>query len=344
MFIVGFDLGKNKSQICVEDETGKVLAQIRVDTEKVALAEVFQRFPKSRVLIESSTSSEWVAQHLEALGCEVVVGDPRFTPMYAHGNKKIKTDKRDAKALADALRMGAFRKAHRRTRLARELQTMLNVRKSLIGARTRLINLVRSSAEREGVRIGKCSGGDQFLDELFEVIVPGWLADGLAPAVEQIAALTEQIKGCDRVVNKAARTEPVAKNLQTAIGVGPVVALSFMAVIDDPKRFTSATEVVAYLGLAPGQRNSGESKRAPGAITKAGDPMVRGYLYEAAMTILRSTSPASPLQDWGLKLKAKHHDAKKKAIVAVMRRLARILWAMWRDGSLTTANLRPPTL
>src|SRR5688572_28172159 len=124
MFIVGFDLGKRKSQICLEDDAGNVLAQLRVSTRQ-HIAAALERYPKARVLLESSTSSEWVAQFLEQLGCDVVVGDPRFSPMYAHGNKKIKTDKRDAKALADALRMGAFRRAHRRSLRAREIQTML---------------------------------------------------------------------------------------------------------------------------------------------------------------------------------------------------------------------------
>jgi transposase len=332
MFMIGFDLGKRKSQLCVKDEKGKLLAEIRVDTNPISIADALRPFPGARVLIESSTSSEWVAHVLESIGCDVVVGDPRFGPMYAHRNKKIKTDKRDAEGLCTALTMGAFSPAHRKSQKARELQTMLLARNSIVHSRSRLINLVRAASEREGIRLGGCSGGDQFLDELVEHTFPMWLADSLAPAVTEIASLTEQIRLYDSDATRTAKRDVVAQNLMTVYGVGPLTALSFIATIDDPKRFTSATDVVAYLGLAPGQRNSGDSKRRPGAITKAGDPIVRAFLFEAAMSITRKSAKASSLKDWGLALKSRNQNAKKKAFVGVARRLARILWAMWRDG------------
>lgn len=347
MFIVGFDLGKRKSQLCVENSDGAVLAELRIDTKPEALVAAVSAYPKARVIIEASTSAEWVARVLEEAGCDVVVADPRFSLMYAQSNKKVKNDRRDARALADALRLGAFRRAHRRTTEARQLHAELLVRERLVKIRTQLINLVRAMCEREGVIVPACRG-EEFAAVMEDVVVVEWLGAAILPAVTQIESLTQQLAQCDKAFVKRAKEHPVARNLQTVRGVGPLTSLAFVAVIDDPTRFQTARQVTAYLGLVPGENNSGDSKRPPGAITKTGDPMLRHYLVEAAYSMTNKLAPVSPLKSWSEKLlstsrgASKKRVSKKRAAVAVARRLARILWAMWRDDKPFDASRTAP--
>jgi transposase len=330
MFIVGLDLGKRKSQLCIQEGTGKVLAETRCHTTRGDLTVALSKFAGARVLLEASTSSQWVARHLRSLGFDVVIGDPRFGPMYAHANKKIKTDKRDARALADALRMGALKPVHQKSERSRRYHGELLVRAELVASRTRLINQLKALCEREGVIVGRCDELS-ILDELAEEDVPAWLGKAIAPGLGEIEALGDRIAACNKDLEATTKADPVARNLTSIYGVGPCTALAFIAAIDDPERFASAREVVAYIGFAPGQHNSGDSNRRPGAITKTGDPLLRGYLYEAAMSVVRITAPDTPLKTWGVALKLRK-DFKRKAIVGVARRLARIMWAMWRDN------------
>lgn len=339
MFIVGFDLGKRKSQICVTDEDGKVLAELRINTKKDDITSAFARFAKARVLIEASTSSQWVTRHLELIGCEVIVGDPRFSLMYAQTNKKIKNDRRDARALADALRLNAYRVAHRRSDAARSVHGQILSRNVLVQARTRLINCVRSLCEIEGVIVAK-SHAERFLDRLSEENVDETLFGGIAPLVGAINALNEQIAGCDDALATAAKADPTTRNLQGVRGIGPLTSLTFKAVIDDVTRFESARQVSSYIGLVPGEQNSGDTKRKPGAITKSGNRILRSYLVEAAFNLMQARAPDSPLKQWGLLVASKH--GKKKAAVAVARRLSRILFAMWRDDTPYDAGRTAP--
>jgi transposase len=333
MNIVGLDLGKRKTQICIQREDGSVIAELRVDTDRTRLAAALEQFLPARVLLEASTSSEWVARVLESIGCDVVVADPRFSLMYAQTDKKVKNDRRDARALAAALRLGAFRRAHRHSDAARELHGRMLVRQQLIRARTKLINLTRSLCEREGVKIAACHG-EQFAEAMELVAFPDeWLGQMVLPLVAEITSLTAQIDQLSKELAALAKTDAVASNLQTIHGVGPITALTFISVVEDPKRFDTARQVTAYLGLVPSEFNSGDSKRRPGAITKSGDAMLRGYLVEAAYSLTRNLAPASPLKDWFNALVKRNGGRKNKAAVAVARRLARVMWAMWRSGT-----------
>jgi transposase len=238
--------------------------------------------------------------------------------------------------------MGAYRAVHMKSERARRYNGKLLVRAALVAARTRLVNQIKAICEREGIAVGRHNGAT-FLDELDDGTAPAWLQEVLAPAVSELETLSERIDACDKDLELLLKGDAEARNLTTVYGVGAVTALAFVAAIDDPKRFASARDVVAYIGLAPGQRNSGESKRRPGAITKTGNPLVRGYLYEAAMSVVRVTAPDTPLKAWGVALKTRQ-EFKRKAIVAVARRLSRILWAMWRDNRPFDAKATSPDL
>lgn len=156
MGIVGFDLGKHKSQICVVRGDGSRLER-RLATTPEALTEFFAGLERSKVLLEAYTSSEWIARLLEGLGHEVIVADPNFGPMYAQADKRIKTDKRDARALCEALRVGAYRATHRRSDENRALRAELSVRESLVGARGDMVRQCRSVLEGVGIIVKSCS-------------------------------------------------------------------------------------------------------------------------------------------------------------------------------------------
>jgi len=332
MFNVGLDLGKCKSQICVQRPDGTIVAEKRINTTRDELRTALSEFRGATVLVESSTSSEWVARLLESLGCKVVVADPRFSPMYAQKNKRVKTDKRDARALADALRMNAFQPAHRKSDGARRLFGLLKARAQLVRKRTSYVTFVRAQCERDGVILPRKKAG-RFELAIEAVHIEAQLFEIIAPILVVINALNVQIKECDEQLEREAKQRPAASLLQTVPGVGPLTALAFIAAIDEPKRFKSPREVSAYLGLVPGERNSGDSKRAPGAITKAGDVLARSYLVEAGLSLTTRHAPATPLKSWAENIARRGGTAsKKRAAVAVARRLARILWAMWRDN------------
>ena len=159
-----------------------------------------------------------------------------------------------------------------------------------------------------------------------------WLFEVIAPALAQIGSLSEQLAVLDKELKATSDSDPVARNLQTARGIGPITSLAFISVVDDPHRFESARQLSSYLGLVPGEHNSAESRRPPGAITKTGDPMLRGYLFEAAFSLMTRRAPETPLKSWSAALVKRSGGKKKKAAVGVARRLARIRWAMWRDN------------
>jgi transposase len=158
---IGIDVHKVNSQICVVGENAEVLEERRIQTDRERFAAVLGKRPKARVLIEPSTESEWVARCLEELGDEVIVADPNFAPMYATRSKRVKTDRRDARTLAEACRLGAYRRAHRNSEEQRRDRAELAVREGLVRTRTRYISLVRSLLRREGIRMRQ-RGGVEF--------------------------------------------------------------------------------------------------------------------------------------------------------------------------------------
>jgi transposase len=326
------DLHKRHSQIRIVNDVGAVVLERRIDTTRAALAAVFGGRPLQRVLVESSTESEWVAQHLEALGQPVVVADPNFAAMYGTRSRKVKTDKRDVAALAEACRTGTYRLAHRASPAARRLRQTLRVRRQLVRQRTGLINLLRALLRQEG--IGLASGSAEgVLTRLAAVTVPAALEKVLAPVRVLLSELTRTLATLEGQLHTRAVADPVTQRLMSTPGVGPVVALTFQAVLDTPTRFGGdAARVSAYLGLVPQEYSSGESHRK-GAITKAGPGDLRALLVQAGWVIWRGKrGPGTALRTWAHGLAARR--GRQVAIVALARRLSRILLALWRDGAV----------
>lgn len=326
---IGIDVHKVASQLCIRTDDGPFVEQ-RIPTTREAFAKYLGRRARARILLEASTESEWVARCLETLGHEVIVADPNFAPMYATRSRTIKTDRRDARALCEACEVGAYRAAHRSSEAARGRRAQVAVRAVLVSSRTKYISLARALARQEGCRIGSGSAGT-FVARVQAQDLPADVRARLAPLLTAIAGVTKQLVALDKALAQIVRADAVAQRLCTVPGIGPVTAITFEAVVDTVARFGNAKEVRAYVGLVPREWSSGE-QRLRGRITKAGHARLRTLLVEAAWSILRyEHAETQTLRAWALRIAARR--GKRIAAVALARKLAGVLYAMWRDGS-----------
>jgi len=287
---IGLDLHQRESQVCILTDDGEVIER-RIRTTPERLSALFGGRPPGRILLEASTESEWVARHLETVGHTVIVADPNYAPMYATRSGRVKTDRRDARTLAEALRVDAYRPAHRSADGPRHVRAELAVRDSLVRTRPRYVGLLKALLRRHGLRL---SSGmpEHTATKVAAVPLSPTLAGELAPLLALLPALQAEIAAADQRLASGMAANPVVQRLATAPGIGPVTATAFVATLDDVARFASAHQVEAYLGLVPSERSSGERQRR-GRITKAGNTRVRWLLVEAAWRIVRSPRPAA---------------------------------------------------
>jgi transposase len=335
MDFIGFDLGKVASQVCIITQDGELIER-RIKTDREHLAKLLGSRAPARILIESSTESEWVARFLEELGHEVIVADPNFASMCATRSRKVKTDKRDARTLAEACKLGAYRPAHRTSDQQRHVRAQLAVREAMVRTRSRYISLISTLLRRDGLRIHNSGYTPTFLKRLAQLELPEALRTEIAPLVLLLQSLNEQIEQADQQLAALAEGDEVLARLRTVPGVGVITATSFVSTLDDAARFDGAKQARAYLGLVPSERSSGERQQR-GHISKAGPGRARHMLVEAAWTILRRRSAANAaLHDWAAKIMARRGP--RVAVVALARKLAGILYAMWRDATTFTAR------
>ena len=325
------DLHSQFSQIRIIAGDGAVICERRVRTSRETLCRVFADCGEVRILVEASTESEWVAAALEAVGHEVIVADPNYAAMYGARQRQIKTDRRDAAALAEACRLGIFRRAHRVSATQRTLRQELAVRRQLVRMRTGVIAHLRALLRQEGLRLG--SGSSTTVpDRVARLDLPTSLRVVVTPLLEALTALTPAIAATTRTLTAQADADPVTVRLQTVPGVGPIVALTYRATLDDVARFPQAGHVSSALGLVPREDSSGE-RRQRGHITKVGPREARTMLIQAAWTCWRSrTARTTPLREWADRLAARR--GARIAVVALARRLSRILYAIWRDDTV----------
>ena len=336
---IGIDVHKRESQIYILAEGGEVIER-RIRTEGERFAAVLGARPRARMLIEASTDSEWVARCLEALGHEVIVADPNFAPMYATRSRKVKTDRRDARALAEACLLGAYRPAHRLSDPQRHVRGRLGVRDALVHTRTRYISVIRALLRQHGYRVPSGSA-NSFIDRVQGLPLPGRLRSVVAPLLAVMRHLNQQLAYSDATIEHLAVQDPRVPRLRSVPGVGPVTAAAFLAAVDDAQRFRHAHQLEAYLGLVPREYSSGETQHR-GPITKAGHSRPRWLLIQAAHSILRRQPPeAEALRTWALRIATRR--GKHVAVVALARRLAGILYALLRDGTVY-APRRPAAL
>lgn len=339
MNTIGLDLHKRESQLAIIADDGSITER-RIVTSRDRFTAVLGSLDHSRILVEASTESEWVAQHLESMGHEVVVADPNYAPMYSSRSRKVKTDKRDAHTLAEALRIGAYRAAHRVSPERKHVRAELAVREALVRTRTRYISLAKALVRRDGLRVAG-SESEKVAKRIAELDLSNALAAELLPLFQVLAPINEQIEAADKRIASLTKSDPEVALLTTAPSIGPITASAVVSTVDDITRFDSAHQFEAFLGLVPGERSSGEKRRI-GRITKSGNSRVRYLLVEGAWRIIRSKNEETrALRSWALLIAARR--GKRIAVVALARRLAGILYAMWRDKTPYDATkLRMP--
>lgn len=327
---VGMDLGKKQSDVCIVDEHDRVVERFKVRTERTALAKRFATVPRCRIAIESCRDSGWVYEHLTALAHEVVVVDTTRARAIGVGQGRRKTDRRDAEALAHAAARGIVPRAHVLSPEARQLRDVLHARDQLVGLRGSVIVMLRGQFQGRGVVLPSCATA-RFGTQLRASGAPGVEGPEIQSLLAVLKTVTAQIEQLERHLAALAERHEAVARLSTVPGVKLIVALTVIAALDDAGRFDHAHQVQAYLGLVPSEYSTGGKRRA-GGITRCGNSMARRMLVQAAHSLLRTRrAQQDPLVVWAREVAARR--GRKRAVVAVARRLAGILWAMWVDGT-----------
>lgn len=331
---VALDVSQEKTAICIVDGSGAIVAEGKVATCPEAISAWLGHGAGrlEKVGMETGPLAVWLWNALAAKGLPIVVLDAR----HASAALKMmpnKTDRHDARGLAQIVRTGWYKEVRIKSHGAYVIRALLTARDALVGIRVRLENEIRGLLKTFGVMFGKRVGG--FMRRAEEIIAEELaVAPELRPIFQALVAargaILERIKTLDAQVRAVARRSRVVRLLMTAPGIGPVTGLAVAATFDDAARFHRSCSAGAYLGLTPKRHESGEISRN-GRISKRGDRMTRTYLYEAANALMTRNIGGTRLRDWALAIERR--TGPRKAKVALARKLAVILHAMWRAGS-----------
>ena len=326
---VAIDLGAKKSQICVRGADGRIIEEKRWPTGD--LESFLASRPTSRVIVETCAEAFCVADAARKLGHETRVVPATLVKTLGVGARRLKTDQRDARALSEVSCRIDLPSVHIPKTESRDRKTMCGMREALVGARTKIINTVRGWLRSRGRRIER--GGRASFRQRVEAGWQGPLPSYVERQLLVLDILTTQISEANAELESWAEADETCARLMTVPGVGPLTALRFVAAIDDVTRFESAHQVESYLGLVPGESSSSERQQRL-SITKAGPRALRWVLVQAAWALrTRSRKPeAIPLQLWAERIEQRR--GKRTAIVALARKLAGILFAIWRNGSV----------
>ncbi len=339
---MGIDLGDRVSHVCVVDGAGEVIERGRVATSAPALLALLRGRPRCRVVIEASTHSPWASRTILDAGHEGIVANPRHVEAISSSINKC--DRVDAESLARLGRLDPrlLHGIRHRSAKAQAHLAVVRARDVLVRCRTGLIAHVRAVIKSTGSRLASCDT-DNFARQMRPEI-PAELRPALLPLVRQVAALTREIATFDRRIEAlCARSHPVTAVLRQVDGVGPITSLAYVLTLDSPDRFRKSRTVGAFLGLSTRRAQSGD--RDPQLrITKAGNPFLRRMLVNAGHYVLGPFGPDCTLRRFGLALAARGgRNAKKRAVIAVARKLAVLLHHLWRTGEVydPLRNARP---
>jgi transposase len=335
------DVALEKTALCIIDHDGTLVLEAHVASDPDALAHRLApyRLSLARLGLEAGPVAEWLVRGLERRGFGAVLMETRHVRA-ALSARVAKTDRNDARGIADLLRMGWFRPVHVKSMDAREHRALLSARSTLVRRLKDIENSVRGLLRGFGIRIATMLRARWDTKVREAVAGHPTLPTILEPLLVARAALRDQVAVIDKRVRVAARQDEVCRRLMTVPGVGCIVALSYRAGVDDPARFTSSKSVGACFGLTPWRYQSGETDRV-GGISRAGDASVRVALFEAAHVMMTRSSKWSSLKAWAMKLAQRR--GLKRAKVALARKLAVILHRMWMDGTefCFTASAKP---
>jgi transposase len=330
---VGVDLGDRWSQYCILGLEGETLAEGQLRTRQEDVGEFFRGLTTARVVMEVGTHSAWVQDVITELGHEVLVANPRL--MEGSKRRKRKSDRIDANKLARLGRVDpqSLYPIRHRSREVRQDLVVLRARDALVSVRTELINTARGLAKSMGTRLPRCSS-PSFAEKVKDAI-PVEVGEGLQPLVQLVETVNECIARYDERIEELGRKKYGHTTLLRQVkGVGPITSLAYVLTLEDPQRFASSREVGPYLGLVPKQEDSGDSQPQLG-ISKAGDRMLRRLLVGSSQYRLGAFGPDSDLRRYGLRLCERGgKNAKKRAVVAVARKLAVLLHHLWVTGDV----------
>ncbi len=331
-YYAGLDVSLRSCALCIVDTKGAVLLERELPCEVNEIAECLAVFPYpiERVGFEVGTMSQHLYFGLKAESFDVVCMEARQVNA-ALSAMRNKTDKNDARGIAQILRTGWFSPVHMKSREGHGVRALLSTRKALLSKTIDLANEVRGLLKICGIRRPKTLKHGSFdgivrpMIEMDEV-----LAHALVPLLDARLVLYQHFLELDRRVKRAASHDDVCMRMMTVPGVGPIAALPFKAAVDDPARFRRSRTIAAHFGLTPRRYQSGEHDN-PGRISKAGDRDVRATLYAAANALLMRTMAGSQIKSWGMRLI--RTKGRRRAVVAVARKLAVLLHRMWADGT-----------
>jgi transposase len=327
----GLDVSVKQTSVCIVDDTGKIVREAKVASEPEALLAVLTSGGHhfKRIGLEAGPLSQWLFSALGEAGLPVICVETRH--MRAVLQAQInKTDRNDARGMAQMMRAGLYRPVHVKTLRSQKLRTLLTHRKLLQSKAIAVDNDLRGTLRNFGLKVGMV-GAVKFERRIRELVesLPD-LAILVEPLLIVRRVLREQITVLHRRLLAIVRDDEVCRRLMTVPGVGAVVALTYRATVDVPARFRNSKAVGAVFGLTPSKYQSGEINRT-GTISKCGDEMMRVMLYEAAQSMLTRTVKWSWLKAWAMKIA--RHRGLKKATVALARRLAVIMHRIWVDGT-----------
>jgi transposase len=329
---IGIDVSDRYTSFCVLDGEGEILEEGKVRTTPEAFSRRFASIHESRVVLEVGTHSRWASQLLSSFGHEVIVANPWKVKLIAASIKK--TDRSDAETLARLGRVDPklLSPVHHRCPEAHADLAIIHARQALVSARSLLINHARGAVKPFGTRLPACDA-HSFHKKVLECL-PAELRPALEPLIGVIARLTGEINEMDVRLEDLSRARyPETTILRQVQGIGPLISLTYVLTIGDPSKFKSSRQIGPYLGLVPSRRDSGD--RSPQLrISKAGNKYLRQLLVNGAHYILGYRGPDTDLRRWGLEHAAGGKAAKKRAVVAVARKLAVLLHRLWVTGEV----------
>ncbi|NTF98237.1 IS110 family transposase [Rhizobium rhizogenes] len=330
-YYAGMDVSLEETSICIVDETGRIVKEMRAASEPQALVTAIEEFglPMERIGLEACSLTAWLHDGLRSAGLAAVCIETRQANA-AMKTMPNKTDRNDARALAQIMRTGWFRQVHVKSRQCRLWRSLLVARRTVMNEMRSIENVVRAILREGGIKLGTPSRAD-FAGKARHMVAGDPLVMALVePLLTVLATMLEQFAHLTKQVLDVAKNETTCRRLMSVPGVGPITSLAFRATIDRPDRFRRSRDVGAHLGLTPSRYQSGETD-IQGKISRCGDEIARTALYEAAHSLLMRSKKWSSLRAWGMGVAKRRGMA--RARVAVARKLAVILHRMWCDGS-----------
>jgi len=330
-YYAGLDVSLEETAICIVDGCGRIVKEARAASEPAALVAALRgvALPLERIGLEACSLTAWLHDALQDAGLSAICIETRQANA-AMKTMPNKTDRNDARALAQIMRTGWYRQVHVKSRQCRLWRSLLVARRTVMNEMRTIENVARAILREAGIKLGTPSRAG-FAGRVRELAGGDTLVMGLVdPLLTILATMLEQFSRLTKQVLDLVRQEEVCRRLMSVPGVGPITALAFRATIDRPDRFKRSRDVGAHLGLTPARYQSGETD-IQGKISRCGDELARTALYEAAHSLLVRSKKWSSLRAWGMNIAKRRGMA--RARVAVARKLAVILHRMWSDGT-----------